>query len=132
MNFHGYRRADGRAGTRNLVLVIPSVGCSQSCARDIARGLKGAVGLPNILGCGQMGEDKTLVKRTLVGFGASPNVFAVLVVGNGCEQLQPEEIAKAIAPSGKRVEVLTVQEMRGTKKTTAGGGKSRSAGYAGR
>jgi altronate dehydratase large subunit len=79
-----------------------------------------------------MGEDKTLVKRTLVGFGASPNVFAVLVVGNGCEQLQPEEIAKAIAPSGKRVEVLTVQEMRGTKKTTAGGGKSRSAGYAGR
>ena len=98
MNFQGYRRSDRRAGTRNLVLVIPSVGCSKSCARDIARGLKGAVYLPNILGCGQMGEDKTLVKRTLVGFGASPNVFAVLVVENGCEELQPEEIAKAIAP----------------------------------
>jgi altronate dehydratase large subunit len=123
MNFHGYRRADGRAGTRNLVLVIPSVGCSQSCARDIARGLKGAVYLPNILGCGQMGEDKALVKRTLVGFGASPNVFAVLVVGNGCEELQPEEIAKAIAPGGKRVEAISVQEMKGTKRTTAAGRK---------
>jgi altronate dehydratase large subunit len=71
-----------------------------------------------------MGEDKTLVKRTLVGFGASPNVFAVLVVGNGCEELQPEEIAKAIAASGKRVEVITVQERGGTKKTTAIGRRS--------
>ena len=123
MNFQGYRRADGKAGTRNLVLVIPSVGCSQSCARDIARGLKGAVHLPNMLGCGQMGEDKALVKRTLVGFGSSSNVFAVLIVGNGCEELQPGEIAKAMAPSGKRVEVLTVQEMGGTKKTTAVGRK---------
>jgi altronate dehydratase large subunit len=70
-----------------------------------------------------MGEDKALVRRTLVGFGASPNVFAVLVVGNGCEELQPKEIAKAIAPSGKRVEVITIQEMRGTKKTTAVGRK---------
>ncbi len=123
MNFHGYCRSDGRAGTRNLVLVIPSVGCSQSCARDIARGLKGAVHLPNTLGCGQMGEDKALVRRTLIGFGMSPNVFSVLVVGNGCEELQPEEIANAIAPSGKRVEVIKVQETRGTKKTTAVGRK---------
>ena len=54
-----------------------------------------------------------LVKRTLVGFGASPSVFAVLVVGNGCEDLQPKEIAKAIVPGGKRVEAITVQEMKG-------------------
>jgi altronate dehydratase len=30
-----------------------------------------------------------LVKKTLVGFGTHPNVFAVLIVGNGCEQLSP-------------------------------------------
>ena len=82
MNFDGYRRPDGKAGTRNCVLVIPSVGCSQGVARDIAQGLKGVVYLPNILGCGQVGEDRMLVKKTLVGFGTHPNVFSVLIVGN--------------------------------------------------
>ena len=117
MNFHGYRRMDGRAGTRNIVLVIPSVGCSQEAARSIAKGLKGAVHLPNILGCGQMGDDRRILKRTLIGFGANPNVFGVLVVGLGCEELVPEEIAKGIMPSGKRVEELVIQEAGGTKKT---------------
>ena len=119
MNFQGYRRPDGKAGTRNHVLVIPSVGCSQGTAQAIAQGLKGAVYLPNISGCGQVGEDRTLVKKTLVGFGTNPNVFAVLVVGNGCEQLSPEEIEKGIVPTGKRVKVIVIQEVGGTKKTVA-------------
>jgi altronate dehydratase large subunit len=117
MNFQGYRRADGRAGTRNTVLVIPSVGCSQEAARRIVQGLKEAVYLPNILGCGQMGEDRTTVKRTLTGFGLNPNVFGVLVVGLGCEELAAEKIAEGIRPSGKRVEALVIQEAGGTRKT---------------
>ncbi len=121
MNFQGYRRANGRAGTRNAVLVIPSVGCSQEAARAIAQGLKGAVYLPNILGCGQMGEDRLLVRRTLIGFGTNPNVFGVLIVGLGCEELAAEEVAKEIRPSGKRVETIVVQEVGGTKKTISRG-----------
>ena len=121
MNFQGYRRANGRAGTRNVVLVIPSVGCSQEAARAIAQGLKGAVYLPNILGCGQMGEDRLLVRRTLIGFGTNPNVFGVLIVGLGCEELAAEEVAKEIRPSGKRVESIVVQEAGGTKKTISRG-----------
>jgi altronate dehydratase large subunit len=117
MNFQGYRRADGRAGTRNTVLVIPSVGCSQEAARRIVQGLKEAVYLPNILGCGQMGEDRTTVKRTLTGFGLNPNVFGVLVVGLGCEELAAEKIAEGIRPSGKRVEALVIQEAGGSRKT---------------
>ena len=117
MNFQGYRRPDGKSGTRNIVVVIPSVGCSQGAAQSIAQGLKGVIYLPNILGCGQMGEDRTLVKRTLVGFGTNPNVFAALVVGLGCEELTPEEIAKGIMPSGRRVEVIVIQEVGGTRKT---------------
>lgn len=117
MNFEGYRRPDGKSGTRNIVLVIPSVGCSQGAAQSIAQGPKGVVYLPNILGCGQMGEDRALVKRTLVGFGTNPNVFAVLVVGLGCEELAPGEIAKEIIKSGRRVEVITIQEVGGTRKT---------------
>ncbi len=119
MMFQGYRRPDGRAGTRNHVLVIPSVGCSQGVAQVIARGLKGVVFLPNIFGCGQVGEDRLLVKKTLVGFGINPNVSAVLVVGNGCEQLSAGEIAEEIAHTGKRVEVVVIQRAGGTGKTVA-------------
>jgi altronate dehydratase large subunit len=123
MNFQGYQRPDGKAGTRNYVLVIPSVGCSQRTAQAIAQGLKGVTYLPNILGCGQVGEDRQLVKKTLVGFGTNPNVFSVLIVGNGCEQLSPNEIAKEIAPSGKRVEAIVIQDVGGTKKTIGLGKK---------
>jgi altronate dehydratase large subunit len=119
MNFQGYRRPDGKGGTRNHVLVIPSVGCSQGAAQNIAKGFKGAIYLPNVLGCGQMGEDPVLVTRTLAGFGTNPNVFSVLVVGLGCEYLAAGELAKEIAPSGKRVEAISIQEVGGTKKTIA-------------
>ncbi len=119
MNFQGYHRPDGKAGTRNYVLVIPSVGCSQGVAQGIAQGLKGVVYLPNILGCGQVGEDRLLVKKTLVGFGTHPNVFSVLIVGNGCEQLSPQAIEEAIGPSGKRVAVIVIQDIGGSRKTVA-------------
>ena len=123
MNFQGYRRTDGKAGTRNSVLIIPSVGCSQGVSQAIAQGLKGVIYLPNILGCGQMGEDRMLVKKTLVGFGTNPNVFAVLIVGNGCEQLSPDEIAQGITPTGKRVEVIVIQNVGGSRKTITLGKK---------
>lgn len=119
MTFLGYRRSDGKAGTRNHVLVIPSVGCSQHTAGAIARGLKGAVYLPNILGCGQIGADREQTKRTLVGFGTNPNVFAVLVVGLGCESVPAVEVAEAIAATGKRVESIEVQSGGGPVKTGA-------------
>ncbi len=123
MKFDGYPRPVGRAGVRNHVLVIPSVGCSQGVAQAIARGLKGAVFLPNILGCGQVGEDRFLVKRTLIGFGANPNVFAVLIVGNGCEQLSASEIQQGIASSGKPAEAIVIQEVGGSGKTISLGRK---------
>jgi altronate dehydratase large subunit len=121
MNFQGYRRAERKAGTRNYVLIIPSVGCSQGTAAAIARNLKGVVYLPNIFGCGQMAADREQTKRTLVGFGAHPNVYGVLVVGNGCESLPAQEIAEGILPSGKRVEFIVIQDMGGTRKTIAAG-----------
>ena len=96
MTFLGYRRANGKAGTRNHVLVIPSVGCAQHTAGAVARGLKDVVYLPNVLGCGQIGADREQTKRTLVGFGTNPNVCAVLVVGLGCESLPAREVAEAV------------------------------------
>ncbi|HVN23340.1 MAG TPA: UxaA family hydrolase [Syntrophorhabdales bacterium] len=121
MTFQGYRRSDGKAGTRNHVLVIPSVGCSQHVADAITRNLKGAAYLPNILGCGQIGADREQTKRVLVGFGTNPNVFAVLVVGLGCESVPAREVAEAISESGKRVEFIEIQSSGGPRKTTASG-----------
>ncbi len=123
MTFQGYRRGDGQAGTRNFVLVIPSVGCSQGATRAIAQGFKGVVYLPNILGSGQVGADQALLKKTLAGFGKNPNVFAVLVVGNGCESLLPDELGEEIAQSGKPVEVIVIQKAGGVRKTVALGRK---------
>lgn len=123
MKFLGYRRPDGKAGVRNHVLVIPSVGCSQGTAEAIARNLRGAVYLSNIYGCGQLSEDQDLTKRTLVGFGISPNVFSVIVVGNGCESLPAHVVAEGIFPSRKRVECIVIQETGGTRKTIALGRK---------
>jgi altronate dehydratase large subunit len=123
MNFLGFRRPDGKVGTRNLVLVIPSVGCSQHAAHKIANGLKGAVYLPNILGCGQIGEDRDILRRTLVGFALHPNVHSTLVVGNGCEYLAPHGLAEEIAAKGKRADVVVLQECGGMKKTVSLGRK---------
>jgi altronate dehydratase large subunit len=58
-----------------------------------------------------------LVKKTLVGFGSHPNVFGVLIVGNGCEHLSSEEIAEGIAPTNKRVKFIVIQNVGGTRKT---------------
>ena len=37
MNFMGYRRSDGKVGTRNHVLIMPTVVCANQVARMIAR-----------------------------------------------------------------------------------------------
>ena len=70
-----------------------------------------------------MGEDRTLVRRTLVGFGIHPNVFSVLIVGLGCEHLSAQEMKEGIAPSGKRVEAIVIQETGGSRKTVTLGRK---------
>jgi len=123
MEFMGYRRANGKVGVRNHVLVIPSVVCSQGAAEAITRNVKGSVYLPNVFGCAQVGADREQTKRSLAGFGTNPNIYAVLVVGNGCENLSAKEMAEAIQPSGKRVEYIEIQEVGGTKKTISKGRK---------
>jgi altronate dehydratase large subunit len=123
MEFMGYRRTNGKVGVRNHVLVIPSVVCSQGAAEAITRNVKGSVYLPNVFGCAQVGDDREQTKRSLAGFGTNPNIYGVLVVGNGCENLGAKELAEAIQPSGKRVEYIEIQEVGGTKKTIAKGRK---------
>ena len=84
----GYRRPDGRIGTRNHVLVVPTVICSAVVAERIAAAAAPiAVALPHLAGCGQLGPDMTVTHDTLAAYCGHPNVGAVLVVALGCEQV---------------------------------------------
>lgn len=92
--FLGYRRTDGRAGTRNYIVVIAASGCAshvcQAIAEELAdvrdENLHGVVALPHNEGCGTHdGPDIEQLERTLKGIIVNPNVAAALMIGLGCE-----------------------------------------------
>jgi altronate dehydratase large subunit len=113
VNFMGYRRKDGRAGTRNHVLIFPTIICATAVAEMISRAVPGTVSVNHPHGCGHMGEEKDLMVRAMAGFCGHPNVAGVLLVGLGCELLTPELIAGAMPP-GQRYELLSIQAEGGT------------------
>jgi len=123
MKFMGYRRANGQVGVRNHVLVIPSVFCANHTARMIADKVNGAICMPHPLGCGQVGKDLEMSARTLIALGCNPNVYAVLVVGLGCERIKPQEMVDGIALSGKPVEKVVIQDIGDTMQTVEIGTK---------
>jgi altronate hydrolase len=96
--FQGYRRADGRAGTRNYLAVLSSVNCSAHVAKLISRRIEETVlkQFPNVDGvipimhkggCAMQfgGEDHQQLVRTMAGFAKHPNIGGYLIVGLGCE-----------------------------------------------
>jgi altronate dehydratase large subunit len=121
MNFMGYRRPDGRVGTRNCVGVLSTVVCANEVARSIAGQVKGAVAFSHQQGCCQTPPDLARVTETLIGLGSNPNLAAVLLVSLGCEGTDVARVKQAIADSGKPVQVLTIQEEGGAANTTAKG-----------
>lgn len=121
MKIKGYKRENGTYGIRNHLLVIPTSVCASETAVRIAELVPGAVATPHQHGCCQVGEDYKQTVRTLTGFGCNPNVGAVLVVGLGCEGIQPKVVADAIKETKKPVETVIIQECGGTLKTIAKG-----------
>ena len=93
--FYGFRRPDGRVGVRNHVLVVPTVVCSAVVTERIAAAVPGAVALPHLAGCGQLGPDMQVTHDTLAAYCQHPNVAAVLVVALGCEQVVAYTASKA-------------------------------------
>ena len=121
MKFMGYRRADGRVGTRNYVGVISMVVCANEVARAIADQVKGAVAFSHQQGCCQLPPDLDRVTQALCGLGSSPNLAAVLLVTLGCEGTNSAAVAKAVTDAGKRVEIVAIQDGGGAARTTAKG-----------
>jgi altronate dehydratase large subunit len=118
----GYPRADGRVGTRNYVLVVPTVICSSVvCERITAVDPDRIVALPHQAGCGQLGPDMRLTHETLAAYCRHPNVGAVLVIALGCEQVVAQMLVEAADEAGKPSAMLAIQEEGGTVKTIAHG-----------
>ncbi|MFM7347222.1 MAG: UxaA family hydrolase [Tagaea sp.] len=134
--FQGYRRADGRAGTRNYIGILTSVNCSASVARFMVEALTrsgilddhpeidGVVPFVHGTGCGMAakGEGYDILQRTSWGYATNPNVGAVLLVGLGCEVFQIAEMKKAYGiQESDKFRSMTIQDTGGTRKTIEAG-----------
>lgn len=127
--FLGYRREDGRAGTRNYIAVVAASNCAAHTAECIARsyegealpeGVDGIVAFPHGEGCAHaFGPDMDQLRRTLGGVLDHPNVAAAVILGLGCETNQIEHYLGGSAPSSGRLVGMTVQGSGGTAATVA-------------
>ncbi len=115
MRIKAYKRTDGSYGIRNKVLIMSTVGCANETAGRIAGQVLGAVCIPNTKGCGQIGSSVDIMKRTMTGLALNPNVYGVLIVGLGCETMQPYKLYEGIkAKTKKPLAVITIQDEGGT------------------
>ena len=98
VTFRGYRRKDGRAGIRNDIWILPTVGCVNSVVKAMEQEAREKFALGNSeegvedifcfnhpYGCSQMGDDQENTRKVLAGIIHHPNAAGVLVVGLGCE-----------------------------------------------
>ena len=131
--FQGYRRPDGRVGTRNWILVVPTSMCSSHEAREIAMraeytiwnreahpNVSGVVSIPHNKGCGcNDGENMDIMLRTLRNYADHPNVGGVIFIELGCEKTNLTKVGRYLKSSGglswdKPVVWMGVQDAGGT------------------
>lgn len=127
-SFLGYRRADGRVGTRNYIAVIASANCAASVALHITRAFEnrlasfpnvdGVIPIVHTAGCSDVLESLSHhhVQRTLANVAHNPNIGAAIAVGLGCEENQ---IAKCFDLT--QMPGLVIQEQGGFRKTVDAG-----------
>src|SRR5437879_1709630 len=132
--FDGYRRDDGRVGTRNYVAIISGVNCSASVSqfvkdrfRDVQKdypNVDGVLAITHKSGCGTklFGEDHLALQRVLAGYAKHPNVAAYILIGLGCEVNQAAVMVdrqKMGVPGHpeRKPFLVNIQEAGGIRKT---------------
>jgi altronate hydrolase len=116
--FMGYRRADGRVGTRNEIWIIPTVGCVARIADRIAHqadakhaaAVDGVHAFAHPLGCSQLGDDLDGTRNLLAALASHPNAGGVLLIGLGCESNQMKQLVERIGNAGKPIRTLIAQK----------------------
>ena len=134
--FQGFRRANGKVGTRNYIGIMTSVNCSATVAGFIAdevnrsgilkhyKSIDGVVALKMDNGCviDFRGVIFDILKRTSWGYATNPNMGGILMVGLGCEGFQIPRFKEAYGIiEGNTFKTMTIQETGGTRKTVAAG-----------
>lgn len=118
--FMGYKRKWGRAGIRNDIYIIPTVGCVNNVCKDIENKaqefIKGSVdgvfSLPHQFGCSQLGDDNQNIKKLLSAVALNPNASFVLFVGLGCENNGLDGIKEYLKPFNRdNIEYFNTQEV---------------------
>ena len=118
---NGYLRADGRMGIRNELWIIPTVGCVNGQANEIARRVKAGIDLTGIddvcafthnYGCSQLGQDHANTRSALAALARHPNAGGVLVLGLGCENNQIDRLREEIGEYDPgRVKFMVAQQV---------------------
>ncbi len=137
--FQGFRRKNGKVGTRNYIGIMTSVNCSATVASFIAQEVNRSGILknyPNIDGVVALTQDNGCVvdyrgvifdtfKRTAWGYATNPNMGGVMMVGLGCEGFQIPRFKEAYkVEEGETFRTMTIQETGGTRKTVEAGVKA--------
>jgi altronate hydrolase len=126
--FLGYRRPDGRVGTRNYIAVVAASNCAAYTSELIAHSfagerlppnIDGVIAFPHGEGCGMaIGPDTDQLQRTLQGVLDHPNVAAAIILGLGCEVNQIGHYlgtGETPASTPATLQGLTLQESGGTQ-----------------
>ena len=122
--FKGYRRSDGRAGIRNELWIIPTVGCVNGVAQSIQRrfekeladypSIDKVIAFPHNYGCSQLGGDHENTRRILADMVHHPNAAGVLVVALGCENNQLSAFRELVGEVDQtRVKFMESQKIKG-------------------
>lgn len=135
-NFQGFRRANGKVGTRNYLGILTSVNCSGTVAHQVAARLNnafglqaegsidGAVALVHGTGCGMRssGDGFDNLQRILRGYALHPNFGGVLMIGLGCEVMQLNALLKEVGlEESDSLRYLTIQDAGGTRAAIESG-----------
>ena len=128
--FKGYRRANGKVGTRNYIGILTTVNCSATVACAIAQhftfsgelkpfpNIDGVVAFTHETGCGMRsdGEGYETLRRTFDGYARHPNFGGVMMVGLGCETMQVQRVMEESGLADtKTFCAYTIQEVGGTR-----------------
>lgn len=117
--FMGFLRSDGKAGVRNEIWIVPTVGCVNNIATAMAKkandrvrgSVQEVIAFPHPYGCSQMGDDQEHTRTILADLVRHPNAGGVLVLGLGCENSNIGELKKYIGDYDEnRVKFLVCQE----------------------
>lgn len=126
-SFLGFRRANGKVGTRNEIWILCTVGCVGRTAERIARlaaqkyagRVDNVVAFPHQFGCSQLGGDLDRTRRLIAGLARHPNAGGVLILGLGCESNQLSKLLLDI-PEAERERIRYFAAQATEDETEAG------------